>query len=109
MWKEKPIEPKANWTTYHGNLNGNRYSPLAQINVTNDANMALQWMNPIPGAPRIQATPLVVDGVMYVTAWNEMHAIDATTGQQLWMFRQARTDGLLSEAGRGANRGAAVS
>src|SRR5262249_49389 len=57
----------------------------------------------------IEATPIVVDGVMYVTGWNEVWALDATTGKQIWMFRNPHTDGLLSEAGRGANRGVAVS
>jgi alcohol dehydrogenase (cytochrome c) len=108
-WAENPIEPKSDWVTYHGSISGNRYSPLDQINAGNVRQLALRWMAPIAGAPRIEATPLVVDGVMYVTVWNELHALDATSGQQLWMFRLPHTDGLLSEAGRGANRGAAVS
>jgi alcohol dehydrogenase (cytochrome c) len=108
-WREKAIEPSADWTTYHGGVSGNRYSSLEQINTGNVKSLALRWMFPIPSSPRIEATPVVVDGVMYVTGWNEVWALDATTGQQIWMFRQPHTDGLLSEAGRGANRGVAVS
>jgi alcohol dehydrogenase (cytochrome c) len=109
LWREKPIEPRANWTTYHGDMSGNRYSSLEQINSGNVQKLELRWMFPIPSSPRIEATPIVVDGVMYVSGWNEMWALDATSGQQIWMFRLPHTDGLLSEAGRGANRGAAVS
>ena len=108
-WQEKAIEPKVNWTTYHGSLSGNRYSPLEQINADNVRSLSLRWLFPIPSSPRIEATPIVVDGVMYVTGWNEVWALDATTGKQIWMFRHPHTDGLLSEAGRGANRGVAVS
>jgi alcohol dehydrogenase (cytochrome c) len=108
-WREKTIGPKADWTTYHGSISGNRYSSLEQINSGNVRSLTLRWMFPIPSSPRIEATPIVVDGVMYVTGWNEVWVLDATSGQQIWMFRQPHTDGLLSEAGRGANRGVAVS
>ena len=108
VWKEKPVAPKADWTTYHGSIAGNRFSALEQINTGNVRSLGLKWMFPIPSSPRIEATPVVVDGVMYVTGWNEVWALDATTGQQLWMFRQPHTAGLLSEAGRGANRGVAI-
>jgi len=107
-WRENAIEPKSDWTTYHGSLSGNRYSSLEQINSGNVNRLALRWMFPIPSSPRLEATPVVVDGVMYVTGWNEVWALDATTGQQIWVFRPPHTDGLLSEAGRGANRGVAV-
>jgi alcohol dehydrogenase (cytochrome c) len=107
-YREKPIEPKNDWTTYNGDVSGNRYSALQQINAGNVNQLALAWLFPTPSSPRIEATPLVVDGVMYVTGWNELYALDATTGQQLWMYRQPHTDGLLSNAGKGANRGAAI-
>jgi alcohol dehydrogenase (cytochrome c) len=107
-YREKPIEPKSNWVTYNGDVSGNRYSALDQINTSNVKQLSLAWLFPTPSSPRIEATPLVVDGVMYVTGWNELYALDATNGQQLWMYRQPHTEGLLSNAGKGANRGAAV-
>jgi alcohol dehydrogenase (cytochrome c) len=107
-WADKPIEPKRDWLTYHGDITGNRYSSLEKINSSNVRNLSLNWLFPIPTSPRIEATPTVVDGVMYVTGWNEVYALDATSGQQIWMYRQPHTDGLLSEAGRGANRGVAI-
>jgi alcohol dehydrogenase (cytochrome c) len=109
VYKEKAIEPKSNWVAYNGGESGNRYSSLQQINASNISSLALAWLFPIPNSPRIEATPVVVDGVMYVTSWNEIYAIDATSGQQMWTYRQPHTDGLLSNAGKGANRGAVVS
>ena len=66
------------WPTYHGNLSGNRFSPLDQINATTIHSLAPKWMFTIQGAPRaLQMTPVVVDGVMYVTSVNEAYALDA--------------------------------
>ena len=107
-FRERPIEPKQDWASYDGNLSGNRYSNLEQVNSENVARMALNWLFPIPEAARLEVTPLVVDGVMYITTANEAWALNATTGRQIWHWRQARTKGLLSEAGAGANRGVAV-
>ena len=108
-YAERPIEPKRDWPGYDGGDNGNRYSSLEQINTTNVKRLAPAWIFPVPGAPRLEVTPVVVDGVMYITAANEAYALDATTGRQIWEFRTPRTSGLLSEAGGGANRGVALS
>ena len=108
-YSERPIEPKKDWPSYNGNDDGNRYSSLEQINTTNVKHLAPAWMFPIPNAPRLEATPVVVDGIMYVTAANETYALDATTGRQIWVFRLPRTKGILSDAGGGANRGVALS
>ena len=108
-YAERRIEPKLDWPSYDGGYTGNRYSPLAQINKTNVKRLAPAWVFPVPGAPRLEVTPVVVDGVMYITGPNEAHALDATTGRRIWSFRTPRTPGLLSEAGGGANRGVALS
>jgi alcohol dehydrogenase (cytochrome c) len=57
---------------------------------------------------RPQLTPVVVDGIMYVTGWNELQAVDATTGRVLWTYKEPRHGGIVSEAGIGVNRGATV-
>ena len=57
---------------------------------------------------RPQNTPVVVDGIMYVTGWNELQALDATTGRALWSYREPRHPGIVSEAGIGVNRGATI-
>jgi alcohol dehydrogenase (cytochrome c) len=108
-YSERPIDPKRDWTSYNGSDNGNRYSSLEQINTTNVKHLAPAWMFPVPNAPRLEATPVVVDGIMYFTAANEAYALDATTGRQIWVFRIPRTKGILSDAGGGANRGVAIS
>ena len=108
-YRERPIPPKGDWTSYDGGPSGNRYSPLEQINTNNVQKLAPAWVFPVANAPRLEVTPVVVDGVMYVTGPNEAYALDAVAGRQIWAFRTPRTPGLLSEAGGGANRGVAIS
>ena len=97
------------WPTYHGSLSGNRFSPLDQINVATIHSLAPKWMFTIQGAPRpLQATPIVIDGVMYVTSVNEAYALDARTGRAIWHYSRPRTPGLAGDAATGINRGAAA-
>ena len=55
-----------------------------------------------------EMTPLVLDGIMYVTATNQVSAIDATTGREIWRFSRPRSTGLRGDAAIGFNRGVAV-
>ncbi len=97
------------WPTYHGNQSGNRFSPLNQINTGNVERLAPKWMFTIPGAPRaLQVTPVVVDGVMYVTSVNEAYALDARSGREIWHYSRPRSQGLAGDAASGINRGVAV-
>src|SRR6202142_3436337 len=107
--RERPIEPKQNWTSYDGSLTGNRYSSLTQINVNNVQRLSAAWVFPNPTPRQLEVTPVVMDGIMYITAPNEAYALDATSGRQIWSFKTPRTPGLLSSAGDGANRGVAIS
>ena len=107
-WREPSVVPKQDWPSYDGGASGNRYSTLQQINTGNVQRLAPRWVFPLPGAPQLQGTPIVVDGIMYVTASNEAYALDAATGRQFWHYQQPRTPGLQGGAGRGANRGAAL-
>jgi alcohol dehydrogenase (cytochrome c) len=109
-YREKAIAPKADWTHYDGSLTGNRYSPLELVNPTNVQRLGAAWIFPIPSNPRaLQATPVVQDGIMYVTGWNEIYALDATTGRQIWTYSEPRHEGILSEGGIGTNRGVTIS
>lgn len=99
---------QADWPTYHGRYDGNRFSALDQIDTGNVARLAPAWVFPVAGSSRLQVTPLVVDGIMYVTAANECYALDAGTGRQLWHYRRPRTRGLAGDAAAGINRGVAV-
>jgi alcohol dehydrogenase (cytochrome c) len=97
------------WPTYHGNPSGNRFSPLAQIHTGNVEKLAPQWMFTMQGAPGpLQTTPVVVDGVMYVTAVNEARALDARSGREIWRYSRPRTKGLAGDAASGINRGVAI-
>src|SRR5687767_267458 len=74
-------EPQ-NWLTYSGGYHSHRYSLLDQVTPANVANLKLQWVYQSPVAGNWQTTPLVVDGVMYVTQrLNDIAALDAATGR----------------------------
>jgi alcohol dehydrogenase (cytochrome c) len=97
------------WPTYDGSYSGNRFSALAQINTGNVERLAPKWMFELRGATgQFEGTPVVVDGVMYVTAVNEAYALDARTGRQIWHYSRPRTPGLAGDAASGINRGVAV-
>ena len=64
--------PKPAWPAYNGDPGGNRYTALTQIDKTNVARLAPKWMFTLPNAGGLQVTPVVADGIMYVTAPNEM-------------------------------------
>ncbi len=105
----REVTSSSDWPTYHGDYRGNRYSKLAGIDTANVSRLALKWLFALPGAPRLQVTPLVVYGVMYVTGPNECYALDAGNGRRLWHYRRPRTPGLVGDASAGINRGVAVS
>jgi quinoprotein glucose dehydrogenase len=81
------------WPTYGGDLGSTRYAPLEQINASNFGSLEVAWrfsvanMGPTPET-RFQSTPLVVDGVLYTTGGTRraVTALDAATGEQLWVF-----------------------
>ena len=80
-------EPQ-NWLTYSGNYFSTRFTPLDQITPANVKNLKLQWVYQSPVAGNWQTTPLVVDGIMYITQrLNDVVALDATTGRAFWIFR----------------------
>lgn len=96
------------WPTYHGQMSGNRHSDLRQIDVSNVAHLAPAWMFPIAKAQRLEGTPVVVDGIMYVTTANECFALDAKNGRQIWHYSRPLTKGVIGDAESAINRGVAV-
>ncbi len=106
---EQVVHPKAgDWPTYHGNIGGNRHSPLLQINTSNVARLAAKWMFPIAGGQRLEVTPIVVDGVMYATMANEAYAVDAKNGREIWHYSRPLTPDVVGDAASKINRGVAV-
>ena len=105
------LKPKpGDWPSYHGQLSGNRYSNLAQITPGNVRNLAPKWMFSVPGQGNqsLEGTPVVADGVMYVTRVNTVIALDARTGRMIWQYSRPPSKGLVGDAASGINRGVAV-
>jgi PQQ-dependent dehydrogenase (methanol/ethanol family) len=75
-----------NWLMYWGDYQGTHYSALKQIDTTNVQRLQTAWAFPMPGESVLEATPLVVDGVMYMTQPGSTVALDAQTGRQLWRY-----------------------
>ena len=84
--REAAGEPR-NWLTYSGGYFSQRYSALDQITPANVTDLALQWVYQSPSAGTWQPTPIVVDGVMYLTQRpNDVVALDARTGRVFWIY-----------------------
>jgi quinohemoprotein ethanol dehydrogenase len=76
-----------NWLTYGRTYSEQRFSPLARINDKNAQKLGLAWFADLDTNRAQEATPLIVDGVMYVsTAWSLVKAYDARTGKLLWAY-----------------------
>jgi alcohol dehydrogenase (cytochrome c) len=106
--KYRRVTSEVDWATYDGSLTGNRYSTMTQINKSTVSRLAPKWIYTIQNTTRLEGTPLVVDGIMYVTTMNECYALDAGNGREIWRFQQPRTQGLIGNATGGINRGVAV-
>src|SRR5215471_15904413 len=76
----------ANWVSYNGDYTGRRYSALREINTSNVAQLRAQWVFHAPNSDRLEVTPVVVDGIMFVTSANDAYALDAQTGLILWHY-----------------------
>jgi alcohol dehydrogenase (cytochrome c) len=102
-------EPQ-NWLTYSGGYSGQRYSTLRQIDPSNVKNLEMKWLFQAQVGGSWEVSPLVVDGIMYLTQRpNDVVAIDATTGRIFWIYRYAGATGAESRVCCGANnRGLAI-
>ncbi len=107
--KYREVTSQVDWTSYHGDFSGNRYSKLEQIHKSNVAQLVPNWMFTISDAPNLEVTPVVVEGIMYLTSANQCYAVDAGSGRELWHFRRDRTKGVGGGGGGGLNRGVAWS
>ena len=100
-------EPQ-NWLTHSGGVMSQRYSPLAEITPANVKNLELKWVFQVQSLEKFEATPLVVDGVMYtVQAPNDLVALDAATGRVFWTYPYSPSPQARPCCGR-VNRGVAI-
>ena len=100
---------EGDWPTYNGTLDGNRHSNLNQVNLKNVSKLHLQWTYSIPFFG-LETTPVVVDGVMYVTGNNQVYALSGRTGREIWRYERPKSERatISSDAAIGVNRGVAV-
>jgi alcohol dehydrogenase (cytochrome c) len=88
--------PVDTWPTYNGDYSGRRYSPLTQIDQANVHRLTLAWAFQTHSVS-VKSTPLEVNGILYFTVPDQVWAIDALTGRQVWHFsRPSRGDHLGS-------------
>ena len=98
----------ANWLTYSGRYEGWRYSELAQISASNAAHLKLQWAYQMPTTLTVETSPIVADGVMYISEPpSNVVALDARTGRQYWRYRRELPTPINVCCGQ-VNRGVAI-
>jgi alcohol dehydrogenase (cytochrome c) len=102
------LKDPAKWLTYGGDYSGHRHSPLTQLTPENVGQLSAQWTFQTGTLGSFQTTPLVVDGVLYVTGFNNnAWAIDARSGRQIWRYRRVLPEDLRLCCGT-VNRGFGV-
>jgi alcohol dehydrogenase (cytochrome c) len=107
-WQDIASPKPGDWPSYNGQLSGNRYTELAQITPDNIRKLAPKWIYPGGAGRGLEVTPIVVDGIMYVTRVNSASALDARTGREIWRYSRPQTKNLTGDASSGINRGVAV-
>lgn len=81
------LKPPANsWPSYHGDYSGKRHSPLTQITPENVGNLSLAWAFQTSQSATIKSSPILVDGILYFTVPDNIWAVDARSGHQLWHY-----------------------
>jgi alcohol dehydrogenase (cytochrome c) len=98
----RQVTSQADWPGYDGQSKGNRFTALTQIDRNNVSRMTPKWIYSLPDTPPLETTPLVVEGIMYVTSANECYALDAGSGREIWRFQRPHTKGMLGKVNRGA-------
>src|SRR5947209_3650396 len=82
---QQPMRTDA-WPSYNGDYTGRRFSPLTKVTDKNVQHLSLAWSYRLsaPGAGPIMGTPLMIDGVIYLTAPDHVWALDARTSREIW-------------------------
>jgi len=96
------------WTSYNGDYSGQRYSRLDQVTTANVHELRAAWVFHPGNSQMLEATPVVVRGVMFLTSANDTFALDARTGRALWHYQRPISSGLLDDAAAHKSRGVAV-
>lgn len=108
--QETISNPDSEWLSYGRNYKEQRFSPLDKINRDNIDELDLAWSFKFSTARGMEATPLMHQGVLYVsTGWAHVHALDARTGEELWHYdAEVPRDHLIKACCGAVNRGVAL-
>src|SRR5258705_1447150 len=82
------------WPIYHGDYSGQRHSRLTQITPANVAGLTLAWAFQTGQATQIKSSPIVANGILYVSIPDHLWAVDARTGAQIWHYTYPANEGL---------------
>ncbi|MSV28348.1 MAG: PQQ-dependent dehydrogenase, methanol/ethanol family [Bryobacterales bacterium] len=103
-----PASRPGDWLTYSGNYASYRHSPLRDITAVNASALEIKWIYQARIMEKFQTTPLVADGVMYITTPpNDVAALDAATGVKIWEYRRRIPSKVQTCCGQ-VNRGLAI-
>jgi alcohol dehydrogenase (cytochrome c) len=97
-----------NWVSYNGDYSGRRFTTLSEITPANVGQLRAQWLFHSHAPGILEVTPVVVDGVMFITASNDAYALDARSGRVIWHYARPVSEGLIDDASGHINRGVAV-
>jgi alcohol dehydrogenase (cytochrome c) len=86
--------PKDSWPTYHGDYSGRRHSEQAQITPENVGSLTLAWAYQTGANVQIKASPILVDGVIYFSTPDNVYAVDARSGREVWHYTYPPNKGL---------------
>jgi alcohol dehydrogenase (cytochrome c) len=104
----KADQEPGNWLMYSNTYNSWRFSRLDQINTQNVKNLKVKWLFQGRHQEKFETTPLVVDGIMYLTRpENDVFALDAETGRAMWAYSYKNPEKTYNCCGR-VNRGVAI-
>src|SRR5260370_29065355 len=81
------------WPMYHGDYSGQRHSQLTQIPPANVGELTLAWAFQTGQAAQIKSSPIVANGILYVSIPDHVWAIDALTGSQVWHYNYPPNEG----------------
>src|SRR5208282_5017379 len=88
------VHPSADsWPGYHGDYSGRRHSSLTQITPQNVKNLGLAWAFQTGQTAQIKSSPLLVDGILFFTVPENIWAVDARSGHQIWHYTHPRSEG----------------
>jgi alcohol dehydrogenase (cytochrome c) len=85
--------PADSWPEYHGDYSGRRHSSISQITPQNVRNLTLVWGFQTNQPAAIKSSPLLVDGILYFTVPDNIWAVDARSGHQIWHYNAPTTQG----------------